>query len=142
MAIKELANTNLAPIIKYLKSNQHGSTWLKIGLINQCVRKGYHVINGKVVHTFDLVNVSIENPKNRGKGLHTEFLRKLKKLFSDNEELRTIDHIDGTPIKLQGLYAESVMNKRLAAYFLREGWKKVKTNTGDDLETPSFYLEF
>jgi hypothetical protein len=84
-------------------NGQKRNAWLSDKKIQVYVRKSHRLINGMLVKTFDIANVTA-HPK--GQGHFTEFLAMAETL--------------GFPV-----YVESVLNKRLESFLIRKGYEVV-----------------
>lgn len=98
------------------------NAWIDDGVMEVYVRKAHHLCGALVLETIDVANVTIFDEKDRGCGLFTGFL----------------EHVEDYQ---QVVYVENLLNPRLAVFFDKRGYLRVK-NTGDIDWIPSFYKEF
>ena len=78
--------------------------WLELDNMLVYVRKGQHICNGKLLHTFDIANISV-HPDHQHEGIFTSFL----------EDVETL----GLPV-----HVENVLTEQFANFFRkREGYE-------------------
>ena len=81
--------------------------WMSLRFIDVFVRKGHHLIDGKVARCFDIANV---NAREKGEGHFT----------------RLLEHLENVKIEFDYLYVESILNERLEEFFnRRSGWVRI-----------------
>lgn len=108
---------------EFLRS-RYNNQWLELEHMRVYVRKSQHYVEGNVVKTFDVANVTVDEAM-RGKGIFKSFLADVKKLLADPA-------LKGD---IEGIYAENVLNRRLEQSLPEMGFKRIL-----GLRPPSFYM--
>ena len=94
-------------LYQFLKSKERNS-WLGNKVIEVYVRKGFHIIEGKMRRCLDVASVTT-SPKYRGKGYFTRF----------------IDYAESFGYVI---YLENVFNEDLISFFKKRGYKSIQEN--------------
>lgn len=114
---------NLTPLRTFLAGGEQNK-YIMLGKIKAYVRKGYHVIDGSIVRTFDLANFECA-ARYRGKGLFRALVPQLKAELATNAHCAAI----------KGIYVENVLNDRLAKSLPSMGFQLVAGT-----EPPCFWM--
>jgi len=120
-----LVETNLSAIERFLKSKARNE-WLEVDTFSIYVRKGYHLIQGKIVHCFDVASIEADEGE-RGKGKFKLFMTELKSLLENHTDLRG---------NITMIFVENVLNSKLVESLPRMGFMSVTQS-----DPPSFYQE-
>jgi len=107
--------SQLADAIGAWGDRRTGSGWITSSQGAVYVRKGVHLIDGRLVTTLDLASIDMVAP---GQGHFTRFLEQAK-------DLNPWDAI----------YIENVLNPRFAEHLRRSGWSEIPNQ-----DAPCFYL--
>ena len=92
---------------KFLKGNLR-NIWINTAKLNVYVRKGYHYINGELLKTLDIANISV-NESYKRKGLGMKFIKDAYKI---------------NPFKVT--YIENVLNSNFSKKLCEDDWLIVK----------------
>lgn len=107
-------------LVKFLEEGRN--EWLQVGKLTVYVRRAYH----NKMKTFDIANVFVNDERQRGKGIFTQFL----------EDLHPLLVKDG---RFDAVYVESVQNPRFAIYLETNGFTRVGHSEFEYDNMPSFY---
>ena len=77
------------------------------GIVDVYVRKAHHMVNGKLISTFDIANISVDS-RYQGNGIGSEVFATLHKSHSRS-----------------ATYIENVLNCELSARLKKQGWLDV-----------------
>ncbi|MEI8270924.1 MAG: hypothetical protein WCG45_06180 [bacterium] len=86
------------------KEKRINNSWIDDENMKVYIRKGYHLIEGKMTPTLDIASISVEEEK-QNKGFCSQFL----------EDAHEQNPWDAT-------FVECVLNTNLASHLLRNGW--------------------
>lgn len=109
-------------VVKFFRSGRRNG-WIRCGVFDVYVRKGFHTVEGEVRSCFDLASISTEL-ENQGKG---EFKKLLPRMVHTARQL-----------DFEVFFVESVINERLAQYLPKVGFKPIPNSMSTGIE--SFYL--
>jgi len=112
----------MATLCSFLDSNFRNQ-WVRYGPADVYVRKGNHILNGELLHTFDIANINIANEEQQQKGVFTAMVCELR-------ELLTFEYNE-----YHALYVENVQTKYFANHLRRRGWIECAP-----IELPSFFM--
>lgn len=108
-------------IKSFLKSPQRNA-WIVEGPYEIYIRRGLHIINGKLAECFDIAN--IDNREVRGTGGFWKLVDEIKSLLETNAAVRK---------NITYIYVESVLNKRLAKSLPKHGFTELPATTDEQL---------
>lgn len=108
-------------VIDFLESAERYK-WICYGPMDVYVRKAQHVVEGRVMGTFDIANVVIEDPTRRSRGVFKQFVRDVRTTFFLRPELCAGDW---RRLHIEGIYVESIQQKRLEEGLVRMGFRMV-----------------
>lgn len=103
--IEFLADSHVS---KFVSPSRVNNAWLLVGSMDVYCRKANHLIGTRVLRTFDIANVIIQNPDERGAGTFKTFLKSVE------------DQLDSQ--LYDAIFIENVINKRLDFYLYKNGY--------------------
>ena len=86
------------------------NAWLHFSYLDAYVRRGYHLIDGKVVCCSDIANVSVV-PRHRRKGIFKSWLAEIEVVAASRG--------------LEGVFVESIQNEVLVPFLTSRGYSLV-----------------
>src|SRR5438046_2938102 len=81
--VEYVTELNMTDSLRQFLLSGERNAWIRYGPMEVYVRRASHIVGGEMTETFDIANMNIEDPRQRGQGVLGSFLCDLELLSED-----------------------------------------------------------